>query len=422
MASKEPGLKIRYLSLFGCGISAYLLFHHLAVRAGLQEGPSFCSIGARFDCDLVAKSQFSEILGIPIASFGLSFYLGLFLMELLLGPLSSFAKDRYVGVMTFFATAALVPTLALAGVSAFILETFCLVCMGLYLVNALLFLVCFLEARREGGFVSALLTGLSVSVGAVGSFFQLRNVSDERLVQRRTGAALVFFLVFFALVSPHFMLFNVVQPVYAHQKRDGKIAKAVAEWQNAEPKTIPVHADGGPGTPDFVLGASDSPVTVVEFSDFQCPFCRKLAPELKKVLSKYQGRVQLVFKNFPLDKQCNSLLDQEFHQAACQAAVAARCAGQFGSTQFWMMHDAINQGSDLGKDGLIELAKNLELDTQVFTQCLDDPSVRERVIQDIELGIELGVRGTPALFVNGKRLSYPSSEALEQVLALALSN
>ncbi len=142
-------------------------------------------------------------------------------------------------------------------------------------------------------------------------------------------------------------------------------------------------------------GPVNAGVTLVEFSDFQCSYCRALYVTLKEVLKNYPDAVRIVFRNYPLDS---------IHPDAQKAAEAALCAGE--QKRFWEMHDAIfeDQGN-LKPEQLKDRAANLGLDAAVFNTCLDSGRQAGAVSCDLKEGSALGVNGTPAIFINGRFLS-----------------
>jgi len=171
---------------------------------------------------------------------------------------------------------------------------------------------------------------------------------------------------------------------------------------NNEPSTgiAEVSADDDPS-----LGSENAPITIVEFSDFQCPYCARFEqdtfPELK---SRYidTGLVKIVFRDFPLTS---------IHQYAQKAAEASECADE--QDKFWEYHDLLfsNQNA-LEVSSLKGYAFSIGLDTQQFDSCLDSGKYKDEVQKDMEDGISYGVTGTPAFFVNGKLLTgaQPFSE------------
>lgn len=156
---------------------------------------------------------------------------------------------------------------------------------------------------------------------------------------------------------------------------------------------------------DAVLGNPNAPVTLIEFSDFQCPFCRKFYKEtLPQIKKDYiaTGKVKLVYRDFPL---------VQIHPGATLAAESAECAKDLG--KFWEMHDAIfdeqeKQGSgtvQFTADDVKKWAGNIGLDTTKFNQCLDSGKYKQEVEKDLADGAAAGVNGTPATFINGRLVS-----------------
>jgi len=141
-------------------------------------------------------------------------------------------------------------------------------------------------------------------------------------------------------------------------------------------------------------GPANAPVTLVEFSDFQCPFCGRYAPVVRQVMEKYPDRVQLIFHHLPLVK---------IHPNAQKAAEAAVCAQDQG--RFWEMHDLMfAEQSKLAVDALKDKARRIGLDTGTFDRCLDEGKATEAVAKDVRDAEQLGIAGTPASFVNGRFL------------------
>jgi protein-disulfide isomerase len=143
--------------------------------------------------------------------------------------------------------------------------------------------------------------------------------------------------------------------------------------------------------PARVLGKADAPVTVVEFSDYQCPFCKRALPVLKELLAKYPEKVRLGYRDFPLGS---------IHPRAEAAAEASRCAGEQG--RFWPYHDLLfEHQTKLDDASLQDYARQLGMDAPRFEHCLKSHKYRAAVQQDLEKGKQLGISGTPAFFIDG---------------------
>lgn len=148
-------------------------------------------------------------------------------------------------------------------------------------------------------------------------------------------------------------------------------------------------------------GPLNAAVTIVEFSDFQCPFCGKFEPAVNHVMAAYPRQVRLVYRNYPLT---------DLHPDAQKAAEAAQCARD--QDKFWEMHDLLfAEQASLSVEALKEKAGRLGLDTKTFDQCLDSGKSRDVIAADRRDGDELGIMGTPASFINGRFTSGAISES-----------
>lgn len=173
-----------------------------------------------------------------------------------------------------------------------------------------------------------------------------------------------------------------------------------------KPPAVNINLEGAP-----VRGSVNAPVTIVEFSDFQCPYCARVQAELAKVTEVYKDQVKIVFKDYPLTN---------IHPHAQKAAEAARCAGEQG--KYWEYHDILFANhSTFTPDDFKHYATTLQLDATQFATCLDSGKYASAVNQDLAEGTRVGVSGTPAFFVNGRFLSgaQPFS-AFQQAIEEAL--
>ena len=153
--------------------------------------------------------------------------------------------------------------------------------------------------------------------------------------------------------------------------------------------------------PARLRGSPQAPVMIVEFSDFQCPFCRKVQSALKNLLETYQGQVSLAYRDFPL---------RGMHSQAELAAEASRCAVEQG--KFWEYHDLLFGNPDkLNRSGVAGMAQSLGLDEKQFDACLASGKYTKQIEQDLQDGIRAGVEGTPGIFINGILLSGAQPEA-----------
>jgi protein-disulfide isomerase len=151
-----------------------------------------------------------------------------------------------------------------------------------------------------------------------------------------------------------------------------------------------VSIDGAP-----IKGSATAPVTIVEFSDFHCPFCKRVLPTLGQLESQYGDKVKLVFRDYPIDN---------LHPAARKAHEAARCSHEQG--KFWAYHDALFANApQASPEQLKTYAQEVGLDVPAFEQCVNSGAYQATVQRDVEEGTRVGVTGTPAFFINGRLLT-----------------
>jgi protein-disulfide isomerase len=163
-------------------------------------------------------------------------------------------------------------------------------------------------------------------------------------------------------------------------------------------------------------GNPNAKVKIVEFSDFQCPFCRRAAFTLKPYLKAYKEDVALYFVNYPLDPACNPAIQHAGHPVACLAAKAGVCAEKQG--KFWSYHDRLFENQKrLSRATLIELAAEEMLDGPMFETCLASDEALEIVKKDAEKGTKLQIQGTPAVYINGRFFrDWPDPERVRMVI------
>jgi protein-disulfide isomerase len=171
---------------------------------------------------------------------------------------------------------------------------------------------------------------------------------------------------------------------------------------------------------DASRGAADNAVRLVVFSSFQCPGCQVFAHVLQHLDERFAGRLTTVFKHFPLGKACNPLLPFDLQPRSCAAAEAAEAANRLHA--FWRFHDSIFGGSLEASEGELQtMATNSGLALEQWNIERARPAVREKIHRDIELARRLGVDGTPAVFLNGRKVSDLGLANLETLIRKELA-
>ena len=245
-----------------------------------------------------------------------------------------------------------------------------------------------------------------VKIEETGLEEELKNLPAGREKNKETAGLpkimlLLYLLVGFSLIS---LILNVV---LLNKLSSGNLTASVGAGAPRE-QEVPAN-NPQPSLPDqapivqfkitsddHVRGDFNAPITLVEFSDFECPFCERHFPTLNKILNDYQGKVRLVYKHFPLG----------FHPNAQKAAEASECADEQG--KFWEYHDKLFENlsaSGYSIENFKQWAKELKLNSGKFNDCLDLGKFAQKVQDDYQEGIDKGVNGTPATFVNGQLVS-----------------
>jgi len=181
-----------------------------------------------------------------------------------------------------------------------------------------------------------------------------------------------------------------------------KTGDAVVQPTNPQP-TAPQPPEGDPTKVapitdnDHIRGDKNAKVTIVEYSDFECPFCARFVPTIEQALADYPNDVRLVYRHFPL---------RQIHPVAQKAAEASECAAEQG--KFWELHDAmfeLNVAHGLTLDAIKSAAADLGLNTSTFNDCVDSGKTASVVEEDYQNGRAAGVTGTPGSFINGQYLA-----------------
>jgi protein-disulfide isomerase len=141
----------------------------------------------------------------------------------------------------------------------------------------------------------------------------------------------------------------------------------------------------------YAIGPDNAPITIVEFSDYQCPFCRRWHQEVyEPLLAAYPGKIKLVYRNLPLTS---------IHPDAMGAAEAAMCAGE--QDAYWQYHEKLFNGETLGSQAYLQYAQELSLNMDKFQSCLNDHKYKPAIESDSDFAVNMGISSTPTFFING---------------------
>lgn len=410
-----PSLAV--FSVVGASLAFLSLLHFVEFSIGVSTGPSFCNINSAFNCDIVTQSKYSIFLGVPLASWGLLFYLFIFGLTLFVAPFGA-ARVSAVDVVFTVSSFATVISIILLIISEFIIGSLCLLCVGMYILNFFILYTSYRGGRDD--VLTRLVSGLSLIFSA-----PLRVLGVLRGTSRfRVGSCL-----FLVCVIGLFFLPDVIASVLIARKPiivPGSKSDPVLVWSLSKELTLNL-SEGEALTNDYVKGSKEAPIEIVEYSDFECPGCRKVYQLLEGLMRTFDGKYRFVFKNFPLDRSCNSSLEFELHHNACLAANAARCAGEQG--KFWESVDHLftMESFDNGspptavRDEILKLGQTLGLDGDAFSECISSKRYERKIQSDISEGMAIGVKGTPTILVNRKLVPAISNDALTKIFNSILS-
>lgn len=357
--------------LIGIADSIYLLIAHISAKLGGNVG-GLCDISAKLNCNAAISSDHSMILGVPLPVFTVAFFTGLLTLAL-----SAYLRkdSRSKELMVVLLSGAFGYSLVLLLVMVVQLEV---LCPGCIVMDAMLLVALVASSRNAGGFVSSWKSLFSaVFWKTPGAFHFLAS------------AGVIFLLGMFYTNS----VLN--QPTREYTVDDAfELVENYPDRYEIDSSRAPSH------------GPEDAAVVIVEFSDFQCPYCSQFRHTLDQLRDAFPNDVRVHMMHYPLSAGCNPNIESSFHENACNAARAAVCADlQDG---FWPLHDAMfDNQTHLDRESIDGFAEEAGLDVGRLNGCIDDQGSLERVQSDIgvawraveEAGMD-GI-GTPFCFVNG---------------------
>ncbi len=351
------------IGLIGLLDSVYLVSSHfrLFTDMGYQ---SFCAISRAINCDTVSQSKYSILFGVPVPVWGFVGYA----VYLTILAFAWYGKGNNARVWTLLMSISLffsLYSLVLAGISTFIIHSYCIMCILSYAVNFMLLYFSWLVRKRykSEGFLSAIRL-------------------DVKYIAGFPKAAFLMSLFFSAGVLS--MLFYF--PPY---------------WKLAPPmlsKDIPsgLTEEGYPW-----IGAENPELEIVEFADYQCFQCKKMHSFLRGIVQSRPSKIRLIHRHFPMDHKINPLVDKPFHSGAAKLAILSIFAAERG--KFWEMNDLIfNETHQTDVLDIRFFAEKTGLDPEELGKALRDFRLWVKLRKDILDGMRKGLTGTPGFIIDGK--------------------
>lgn len=363
----------------GALLSLYTAYDYYHLINNAKDAPSYCNINELINCDAVTLSPSSRFLGQPNGFYGVIYFTLLFLLALTLLTAGDEYREEARELLFGATLIGALASLFFFGLSLLVIHALCLNCIGIYLLTGL----CLWGGRKISQ------TSWLMALPQM-AFSALRLLSAPgRSIANRVYTFLGLALLFSASLNYWLLI-----------QRWSSVGRPVDKAKTEQLMQLARQEIAAGESPTW--GAAQPQLTIVEFSDFRCPYCQKGAQTAKGVLYSYRDRVRLVFKHFPLDMECNPLLNYRLHDGACQAAYASLCADEQG--QFWPYHDRLFRDNKvLNREMLRMQAKALGLDIKKFNDCLDSPRPPKRVAEDIQQAVALGLNSTPVFFFDGRR-------------------
>lgn len=371
------------LAIVGIADSVYLTILKVENEVTGKADSELCRLGSAQGCSVALESPASSVFGVPVSLFALGAYAVIgasFALFLLRRGSTPILASLIIGALLW--------SVALAAYSASV-GSWCVLCIGLYIVNALLL---FAYRFSTGHFPWS---KLAVTLKALGR---------DWVSTLKAAAA-------FAIVVAIGVLVLNSQVARGREHRLGLDARrldaAIALGR------LPDLWSGAPA-----LGPTNATLSLLKFSDFQCPHCRRYYEHVEAVLESDPAMLRVGFMHFPLSSDCNPFIPDRFHERACPAALAAICADAQGRF-FEFAHSAFGAQADLSDSTLASLAEETGLDGAAFRACLEAPEAKARLREDVILGALVGVQGTPASVIDG--LFFEGGFRAESLRSIAAS-
>ncbi len=367
-APRRPLLLLAVLALLGAIDGLYLTLVHLDYEVGAVGLAAACHKFSSTGCAVTA-GRFGDVAGIPVATIGFAGALVTAVVATVAWRRRDRWDDPYRSAAVLLAYVSVLASIAMA-VLSFVEGAYCPFCLLWYGINAALGWAAWRSRDAHLG---------------------IRDMLDDALGTPALVAAGIFGAVLFSTMK----YYDHRRTVLEQQRFDALVPALVREFQ-AKPAVLIVIADDAASR-----GPADAEVTIIEYGDFECPYCRRLWASVEHYAETSGRRVRVAFAHYPLDSSCNPDVDK-LHPNACAAAVAGECARRQGKF-FEYGQQMFDHQADLDRDDLLAYAEAVGLDRSAFTTCLDDPTAIARVRADVTRGAALNITGTPTFFINGRR-------------------
>jgi len=372
-------------SILGAVVALISTHQYFRILTQGLEQESFCAISEFINCDTATASSYSTFLHIPVAWFGFLTYLIITGFSFVC-IFSSKKRVETAAMAWFLSILAILYSIRMAYVLAFILKVICVECVVLYLINIINFIVLWKVLNVP------IKKTVLFFVDYIKAIFKKTNLDFSPKFITHTIVIIFVFVVGWLLMYNKVLAFKQNEGISLKQKVDAHYIQSLYD--------IKVK-------PDWPMwGTKGAPVTIIEFSEFQCPFCKLSAFNFKPYLREFKKDVQYYFVNYPLDNSCNVFMDHQMHPKACMEAMASVCVNKLGG-DFWGFHDDLfRDQKNITSENMEKLALKYGIDKTKFNECLNSDEIKKQIADDVETANSIYIKGVPAIFINGRKLKY----------------
>ncbi len=396
---------IAIFACIGAVLSYFSIDQHVSFYLLPGKAASFCHISEQLNCAAIISSPYSVLFGYPLGSYGIVYFLSLVLLVWRAGGTRG-GKNSNIAVLVWcFSLVALCLSVLLFLLSKFVIGALCPVCLSIYAVNVVIFLIAF-----------------GLGKGNTDPALVIRAITN---LITPAPLGLLSLIAFVLIVGAGVYVPRLITK--ERLKEVEELGKSEFEqWLQAPKQSIPLNLEPGPRT-DYFQGSVTAPIRVVEFSDFECPACRVFSQVLHGLVKEFGDRVLFVHMDFPIDNSCNPLIPQKAHEHACAMALTARCAGEQG--KFWEVADYLftlpeidDQASsaEIGA-AITAVAEKFGLDSSAIQECRESSRQVEKLRESIKLAESLVLHSTPSVWVDGKKLPKVNEQILRRAIERALT-
>lgn len=390
------------LSVLGVTISSLLLYQHYFPN--LEMGFLSCGTGSSNPCIAVGQSKYSSIFGIPVAAFGIMYFMLLTLLILV----ADYAQNEYYKILCGMGLPLNIIGLAVDIILAILMikiGQLCKLCAATYIINLAIFIVLILFIKNN--------FSLDEIKKSLKTFLIPEN--SEGKVILSLSIILVFCLGAVVLAGS-----NIIKSKSALAKSQDA-DKFISNFYNQEEEKIKLPES------NMIIGNSNAKVKIHIFNDFLCSACRKLYEIEKNIISKYKGKIKITYYHYPLDKSCNNDMEETIYPSSCLASKSmyAAAKGNFFE-EYLNIHFANYKNYKDGFD-IEHITKNLnqtEAQSKIkpeaiekFNSIIKTSGSFDQILKHIETAKKLKIEATPTIIISGRKLvGVPTKELLENII------